>query len=197
MTASDYSNQYGDWQDEKVSDSRARWLDATLGELKVGEVLRVSPRMTVEQVLRRMGEQHQNAVLVMEGEALLGVLSEHDVLQQLLSRPDSFKLPVAEVMTRAPHAFTASTTLACALRDLALGQDRHIPVLDAVGRPTALLSARSLVQFIIQTFKDEILQGGLERDTACARASGEWPSMIEVEQELDTRGHAARAEPPR
>jgi len=177
MAVGEFSNQDGDWQDEVPGTARARWLDATLGELKTSPMLRVSPQTTVEEAARLMSERGETAAIITDGEELLGVFSERDALKQMLSGPECFALPMSQVMTAHPQAFTESTTLACALRDLALDHHQHIPVLDAVGRPTALLSARGLVQFIIHTFRNEILNDSLERETACTRASGDWPSL--------------------
>jgi len=181
MAVGEFSNQDGDWQDEAPGTLRARWLDATLGELKTSPLLHVSPRTTVAEVMRLMSDKGETAVAIADGDALLGVFSDRDAMKQALGGPERLALPVSHVMTTHPQAFTESTTLACALRDLALDHHQHIPVLDALGRPKALLSARSILQFIIHTFRDAILNDSLERETACTRASGEWPSLFDGE----------------
>ena len=48
-------------------------------------------------------------------------------------------------MTPQPDTLNASATIAYALNKMSLGGFRHIPVVDAAGKPTGVLSVRNIV----------------------------------------------------
>ena len=119
------------------------------------EPLATTPDANVADVMRLLRAQKTGAVLVCEGEKLVGVFTERDALR-LMSSADSLSKPVREVM---------STNLVTVLRDSKLGETirlmseggyRHLPVVDAEGRPTGVVNAQGIVHYLVDHFPETI-----------------------------------------
>ncbi len=100
---------------------------------------------TVFEAIRRMDELHVGALLVMEGEKMVGIITERDYARKvILKGRASATTRVAEIMShRVSHVKTGDTVEHC----LALMTERnvrHLPVMDH-GRVVGLLSMRDLV----------------------------------------------------
>jgi CBS domain-containing protein len=84
-------------------------------------------RATVREALDVMRENQLSCVLVVEQEQLVGIFTERDVM-----RPK-------------PECLGLDDTFADALHQMAVGDYRHMPVVDERGRPMALLSMQVTV----------------------------------------------------
>lgn len=85
---------------------------------------------TVREAAQVMREQKIGCVLVMEGQSLLGIFTERDVLTRVVAEgldPDATRL--GEVMTPAPDTISADDMAIEALRLIDDGGFRHLPVL--------------------------------------------------------------------
>lgn len=85
---------------------------------------------TVREAAQVMREQKIGCVLVMEGQSLLGIFTERDVLTRVVAEgldPDATRL--GEVMTPAPDTISADDMAIEALRLMDDGGFRHLPVL--------------------------------------------------------------------
>jgi CBS domain-containing protein len=117
----------------------------------------VHPDTPVRAAVACMNEHRRGAVLVLEGERLTGISTERDVMQRVLARElDLAHTPVSDVMTRDPDTLEPRATLAQALRTMARSRYRHLPVVDAAGAPSAVVSMRRIVQFVCEAFPREI-----------------------------------------
>ena len=66
------------------------------------DLLSVEPSLTLTEVAKRMVDKDVGAVLVMEGERLVGILTERDVLRAVARGIDD-STTVADYMTRNPE----------------------------------------------------------------------------------------------
>ena len=123
----------------------------------------IAPGDSVLDALQRMAEKRIGALLVMEGETIVGIVTERDYARKvaLLSR-SSKNTAVSEIMTTAVmYVHPKQTTAEC----MALMTDkriRHLPVMDE-GKLLGLISIGDLVkdiiseqQFIIQQLQHYI-----------------------------------------
>jgi CBS domain-containing protein len=138
-----------------------------LVEHKGTAVWSVRPDVTVFQTLELMAEKEIGAVLVFEGERLVGMFSERDYARQVILKGKASKdTPVRDVMTaRVTYVRPEQTVEDC----MALMTDkhvRHLPVLDQ-GRVIGVISIGDVVkavisekQFIIEQLENYITSGG-------------------------------------
>ena len=123
-------------------------------------VHRVSPSSSMYEAITLMAEKNIGALLVMDGDAISGIVSERDYARKVvLAGRSSRETPVRDVMT-SPVMYvapTASTEECMAL--MTKNRLRHLPVLDN-GKLVGLISIGDLVKDIIseQSFMIEQLQ---------------------------------------
>jgi CBS domain-containing protein len=134
---------------------------------KGSAVFSVQPDITVFATLQLMADKEIGAVLVFEGDRLVGMFSERDYARQVILKGKASKdTLVREVMTsRVTYVRPEQTVDDC----MALMTDkrvRHLPVLDQ-GRVVGLVSIGDIVkavisekQFIIEQLENYISSGG-------------------------------------
>ncbi len=105
---------------------------------------KVTPRDTVRQAARLMREKKIAAVLVMEGERLVGIVTERDMTVRVVAAGlDADTTPVGEMMTADPDTLAPSDTASDALRMMKSRNYRHLPVVDG-GTVVGMVSVRDL-----------------------------------------------------
>ena len=117
-----------------------------LADLMATDVLAVSPDTTIGDVARRLIERETSAAVVIEDGALVGVISERDLIRAIpdCCRPDT---PVHQSMTR--HVMTASprTSVPEAMAIMTEGHFRHLPIVEE-GRVLGIVSMLDLMSWI-------------------------------------------------
>jgi CBS domain-containing protein len=98
---------------------------------KGGEVWSVDPDDTVFDALNLMADKDIGAVLVMEGERLVGMLSERDYARKVILRGKSSKTtPVREIMST--RVITVGPDQSCrdCMEIMSNHHVRHLPVIE-------------------------------------------------------------------
>ena len=91
----------------------------------------VDAETTLAEATTVMGERHIGSALVMDGERLVGILTERDVVRAMSGAFDAPMRPVIEWMTKQPTTVAPDTPVKEALRVMVEGGFRHLPVLDS------------------------------------------------------------------
>lgn len=114
------------------------------------------PDESAFDVSRRMCEARVGAIVVLEGDALVGIFSERDLMTRVVvARRDPADTPVSAVMTRdLVTAEIADKVDACEAKMLRAGC-RHLPVL-AQGRVIGMLSMRDLLRDELEEERHEV-----------------------------------------
>lgn len=109
----------------------------------------VRPDRPVGEVLELLVAQRIGCVLVCEGEKLLGIFSERDVLNRLNTESASLaSRPVSDFMTHSPQTLPVSAKIAFAVKHMDIGHYRHIPITDEKGEKViGIVSVRDILQY--------------------------------------------------
>ncbi|MGH2785511.1 MAG: CBS domain-containing protein [Actinomycetota bacterium] len=91
-------------------------------------VCAVEPETTLAEATTVMGERHVGSALILEGESLVGILTERDVVRAMSTAFDAPARPVIEWMTKRPTTVGPETPVKEALRVMVDGGFRHLPV---------------------------------------------------------------------
>ncbi|HJS03408.1 MAG TPA: CBS domain-containing protein [Variovorax sp.] len=121
----------------------------------------IGPDASVYEAVALMAQKNIGALLVMEGERIVGMLSERDYARKvvLMSR-SSKETRLREIMTPSViYVHPAQSSEEC-MAVMTENRVRHLPVLDDHGRLVGLISIGDLVKGIIseQKFIIEQLQ---------------------------------------
>ncbi|MBT5265058.1 MAG: CBS domain-containing protein [Rhodospirillaceae bacterium] len=111
----------------------------------------------VREVVRMMTERHIGAVPVLDGEHLIGIFTERDVMTRVLDKGlDADTTAIGKVMTAAPRTVDPSLTILEALAIMAEGGYRHLPVV-VDGDLVAIISIRDLYAAVTGGLEEDIL----------------------------------------
>lgn len=122
---------------------------------KGDQIFGVTPGDTVFEAVRRMAEHGVGALLVMEGEALRGILSERDYARKvILQGKNSRDTLVSEIMTSKLVTVDPAMSVQDCLELMTDRRIRHLPVLDGE-RVVGVLSIGDLVKSIISELRME------------------------------------------
>lgn len=109
-------------------------IEAALGDRR-GRVVTVRTSDSVMNAARRLRSDNVGALIVKdicatEGDAVLGVLSERDVVQAIVDHgAAAFTMPVSDLMTRAVIFCQSDDSVDDALAKMNRHHIRHLPVL--------------------------------------------------------------------
>lgn len=116
----------------------------------------VRREQSVFEVSRLMTEWNIGAVSVLDGERLVGIFSERDLMTKVVSKGLSVtETPVERVMTPNPVVVDAQSSVEHCLRVMNQAKCRHLPVVTE-GKLVAMISMRDLLLFNITQKDDEI-----------------------------------------
>ncbi len=129
-------------------------VSALLGE-KAGKVYSISSEATVLEAVNEMNRLHIGAIIVLDGDKLVGIFTERDVLERVVAArlyPDSTQ--VRDVMSKEVETITPQTTIEETMQIMSERRHRHLPVLDG-DKLHALVSIGDITRWISQANEDE------------------------------------------
>ncbi|HUI26974.1 MAG TPA: CBS domain-containing protein [Candidatus Kryptonia bacterium] len=110
----------------------------------------------VSQAVRVMTDSNVGIVAVLEGDRLVGVFSERDVVRRVAAKGlDPSTSRVGDVMTRDLVICDESEEYRAAMRMMDQANIRHLPVVRD-GRLVSMLSVRDLMRVDMQRMGDEL-----------------------------------------
>jgi CBS domain-containing protein len=127
-------------------------IDSTIDVLlsnKGSQVWSVGPGSTVFDAIKMMAEKNVGALLVTEGDKLLGVISERDYTRNvILKGKSSRETPVREIMSGHPVTASPRDMVMDCMRLMTQKHVRHLPVLDGE-KILGIISIGDLVNWTI------------------------------------------------
>lgn len=114
--------------------------------------------VSVRRAIDTMNELRVGCILVVDRDVLVGVFTERDVLTRVAGGGvDIDTTPLGDLMTPDPECLTLDDSIAYAMNKMSVGGFRHVPLIDADGRPTAAVSMRHIVEYLVDLFPREVL----------------------------------------
>lgn len=122
---------------------------------RTGAVIAARKDDSVRAVADLLAQHRIGAVPVLEGEELVGIFSERDIVRLLSSYgPDALDRRLEEVMTKSPVTCGSGTAVMGALSQMTQKRIRHLPVVDD-GRLVGFVSIGDLVKYRIDRIEAE------------------------------------------
>ena len=130
--------------------------------MKVIKIAQVPPPTvtvdaTVLEAVWSMQNARAGATAVLEGEQLVGIFSERDVMLRVVAaQRDAAATKVQQVMTSPVKSVTEEQDAGDALELMVSNHVRHLPILDDQGGLTGLISIRNLLQHHVEELADQL-----------------------------------------
>ncbi len=119
------------------------------------KILTAGPETTVSKAAGLMAARNVGAVMVVEGERLIGIFTERDAVFRVMARGlDPTKTRLGEVMTKDPKTVDPAKSFGHALLIMHDNGFRHVPVVEN-GRPVGIVSARNALDPEMEEFVSE------------------------------------------
>ena len=116
---------------------------------KRSEVWSVTPESTVFQAIQLMADKNIGALPVLDGNRLVGIISERDYTRKVILKGRSSKAtPVRDIMSKNLSVAALNDTVVDCLRVMTDSKVRHLPVLDGQDM-VGIISIGDLVKWII------------------------------------------------
>lgn len=128
---------------------------ATILQQRASEVIQVTPDTPVRTVVALLADHKIGAVPVIQDGAVIGIMSERDVIYSL--RRDGAEMldwPVERVMTRPAITVDSELSPIAGLSLMTRRRIRHLPVIDG-GRMVGFISIGDLVKARIELIETE------------------------------------------
>jgi CBS domain-containing protein len=125
---------------------------------KGNAIYSLPPDATVYSAIELMADKGVGALLIIDGDRLVGIISERDYARKIIlqgkSSSDTF---VREIMTPSPITIRCEDNVDEAMRRMTENRIRHLPVIDSAGHVAGMLSIGDLVKWIV-TSQDETIE---------------------------------------
>lgn len=133
---------------------------------KAGGIISIIPGATVYSAIELMAEKNIGALLVMDGDKLVGILSERDYARKvILAGRSSKETMVRDVMTQQVLVVQPGTTVEECMALMSEKFMRHLPVIEN-DRVIGIISIGDVVRaiiseqhFVINNLQQYIMQG--------------------------------------
>ena len=138
----------------RIRDKRRTPLDTLFNERKT--VHSVGPNTLVTECVRTMTAKQIGALIVMDGERLVGIFTERDALNKVLAAGlEPGRTKVSDVMTRDPYSVPPTTTVGEAMELVTKRRFRHLPIVKN-GKVLAVISSGDLTHWLVNEQVGEV-----------------------------------------
>jgi len=125
---------------------------------KGSTVVTAPPTLPVTDALAILNEKRIGSILIVEGGAIAGILSERDVVRALAKRgPACLEGTVSQMMTAKVVTCGPQQSIAEVMGIMTQGRFRHVPVV-ADGRLAGMVSIGDVVKFRLEETEEEVRQ---------------------------------------
>ena len=134
---------------------------------KGSEVVTVTPDTSVYDALQTMAEKNIGALVVVEEDEVVGIISERDYARKvILQGKTSIKVPVQDIMTERVYFVYPENTIEQCMALMTDKRVRHLPVLEndklagivSIGDAVKVIISNQ--EFIIEQLENYIVGGG-------------------------------------
>ncbi|MBI4179917.1 CBS domain-containing protein [bacterium] len=125
-------------------------IEDPMSSLKTVPHATCGPRDPIAKAIESMKSHRVGCCIVEEKGEAVGIFTERDVLMKVIGRNiDPARTQVQTLMTAPVEGVKQTDNLALALNKMSIGGYRHVPILDAGGRVSGVVSVRTILRHLV------------------------------------------------
>ncbi|MEZ4591264.1 MAG: CBS domain-containing protein [Chloroflexota bacterium] len=128
-----------------------------VSHLDLSKFCQIASGTAVRQSLANMRQNKTNVCLITKDNALIGILTERDILTKVATNPANLDATVNEIMTANPITVTPDTSAADALWLMDEKQFRNLPVVGRDGKIRGNMTHQAVISFLAARYPVEVL----------------------------------------
>jgi CBS domain-containing protein len=132
-------------------------LTARISTLALTPPVTVDSGSSVGSLVERVQDKKVGCVLVVEAGRMIGIITERDMLLKVVARDVSYAEPVDKFMTPNPVTISPDHTIGDAAALMNDKHFRHVPVVDANGQATGIVSIKDIISIVAESFPEQVL----------------------------------------
>ena len=165
----------------------------TVLKTKVGDIIRraplwVTPTTTIRSAAETMRAERVSSLLVMEGDALVGIMTDRDLRNRVVAEGRDIDQPVSAIMTAEPISAPVESMAFELLLSMVAKNIHHMPVTDG-GRVVGLVSSTDLMR--LERANPVYIAGDIQKMTTVDQLSAVRPRVAEIVGQLVTEDATA------
>lgn len=128
-------------------------LTRSLSNLRLRRPSTITPDQAISEAVAILRSDPAGAIVVLDGEKVVGIFTERDVLHRVALREGAMDEPIATVMTHEPECVDENDIMAVVLNRMGDGGFRHLPVVRA-GELIGLVTATDVARWVLLNYFD-------------------------------------------
>jgi CBS domain-containing protein len=136
---------------DRVVDFKLHLETDTVEQASPSPAVCAAPEESIRNVLRLLREHRSGVAVICRDEKLVGICTERDLIRVLAAEGD-LDAPISTIMIREPVTLQLNDSLETAINLMSGRGFRQLPVVDAGGRIQGVLSAASILHYLVEHF---------------------------------------------
>ena len=132
-------------------------LTARISTLALTPPVTVESGSTVGSLVDTVQDKNVGCVLIVEAGRMVGIITERDMLLKVVARTLATAEPVDKFMTPNPVTISPDHTIGDAAALMNDRHFRHVPVVDANGQATGIVSIKDIISIVAESFPEQVL----------------------------------------
>jgi CBS domain-containing protein len=116
----------------------------------------IAPDEPVAAAIELMRKERVGCVVVLEKNAIVGILTERDVMRRVMAEHRPLTVTVRSCMTANPVTVGRKEPISAAVRRMEEGGYRHLPVIDEASQVVGILSVKRIVHYLVEHYPNTI-----------------------------------------
>lgn len=133
-------------------------MEMPVSALPAEEPPHLPPSTSLRKAIESMKGKRAGCVLVVDSrDRLAGIFTERDVLNRVVGHEvDVDQMTLGDFTRRTPETIRPHDTVQYALNRMAIQNFRHLPIRDEDGKTQGLITAREILNFIEDNFRETV-----------------------------------------
>ncbi len=124
--------------------------------LDISKLTQVQAGTTVKEVVAKMRQDGRNCAIILKDEAITGIFTDRDLLRKVVDAPETWDMPIDNLMSDSPISVNASDPAYAALDLMDQKHFRNVPVVDNNGKLVGNLTHYAVIKYLADRFPESV-----------------------------------------